>query len=102
MFFTGDIVVTCEYSPAQKSKYQFNGFLIAEIESANQRRVSQYWYSDWPDKGAPEDASSLFAMMEEIAMVQREQQTKSSGDAASPNPPGPILVHCSAGIGRTG
>lgn len=54
------------------------------------RIVTQYHFRDWPDHGVVSDFrhySSLHSMVERSAMK---------------NPKSPILVHCSAGVGRTG
>jgi len=50
--------------------------------------VVQLHYLGWPDRGAPNDAEPVRALV--------EQSMGLAGTA------GPLLVHCSAGIGRTG
>ncbi|KAM6165222.1 LOW QUALITY PROTEIN: receptor-type tyrosine-protein phosphatase V-like [Erethizon dorsatum] len=56
-----------------------------------QRRVKQLQFTTWPDHSIPEAPGSLLAFVE---LVQ-EQARATQGT-------GPILVHCSAGVGRTG
>ncbi|XP_060603508.1 receptor-type tyrosine-protein phosphatase alpha-like, partial [Ruditapes philippinarum] len=53
------------------------------------REIVQVHFTAWPDKGTPDDVTSL------IEFRQKVNSTKTKLD-------GPILVHCSAGIGRTG
>ncbi|KAM5237789.1 receptor-type tyrosine-protein phosphatase V-like [Ctenodactylus gundi] len=57
----------------------------------NQRRVKQLQFTTWPDHSIPEAPGSLLAFVE---LVQ-EQARAAQGTR-------PILVHCSAGVGRTG
>ncbi len=49
-------------------------------------RVKQYQYTGWPDFGAPENTVPILQLCREVAK---------SG-------PRRLLVHCSAGVGRTG
>lgn len=51
------------------------------------RKVTQYQYIAWPDHGVPHNPFGLALMVSAI----REQEAD-----------GPTIVHCSAGIGRTG
>ncbi|XP_064596704.1 multiple epidermal growth factor-like domains protein 6 [Liolophura sinensis] len=53
------------------------------------RTITQFHYLDWPDHAAPRDTSGIIALREKI--------NKSHSDHH-----GPIIVHCSAGVGRTG
>lgn len=53
--------------------------------------VYQYHFTDWPDHGAPDDPGAILGLLNEI-------HTKH--DSCGRN--APIVVHCSAGIGRTG
>ncbi|KAK0077944.1 hypothetical protein PV325_003254 [Microctonus aethiopoides] len=65
-----------------------DGFTIRDIELINggeRRRITHYWYDSWPDHAVPQAADSLVSLAAEINTL-----------------PGPVVVHCSAGIGRTG
>ncbi|XP_062339421.1 receptor-type tyrosine-protein phosphatase R [Osmerus eperlanus] len=53
--------------------------------------VKHYWYTSWPDHKTPDSAQPLLQLMADV-----EQDRQASGSA------GPVIVHCSAGIGRTG
>ncbi|KAL1301779.1 hypothetical protein AAFC00_005975 [Neodothiora populina] len=65
------------------------------------REITQLQYSSWPDFGAPAHPSHLLGLVEQCDAVVRKSTSKGHAD---PDPPKsrPILVHCSAGCGRTG
>lgn len=56
-------------------------------------RVTHFELIDWPDHGVPKHAHGLTQMIEAIDQnhAQRDPQLET-----------PVLVHCSAGVGRTG
>ncbi|XP_033862960.3 tyrosine-protein phosphatase non-receptor type 18-like isoform X1 [Acipenser ruthenus] len=53
------------------------------------RTLSHFQYTAWPDHGIPSDCDRILDMMEDV-------HSRQGSDTA------PILVHCSAGCGRTG
>lgn len=60
------------------------------IQKGNEKRVvEQYHFTDWPDKGVPETCTSLLRFRKVClgAMSSHEK---------------PVVIHCSAGVGRTG
>merc|ERR1711871_1822486 len=61
-----------------------------EQSSESARRVLLYWYDTWPDMGVPSDVDGVTSMLKSIRLEH---------DGASSKP---WVVHCSAGIGRTG
>ncbi|GAB7357087.1 hypothetical protein MBLNU459_g7900t1 [Dothideomycetes sp. NU459] len=65
------------------------------------REVTQLQYSSWPDFGAPAHPAHLLGLVEQCDAVVRRTTSTSHNE---PDPPEarPILVHCSAGCGRTG
>lgn len=52
------------------------------------RKITQWQYKEWSDFAVPDDASALLSFMEAIRVTMPKR--------------GPTLVHCSAGVGRTG
>jgi tyrosine-protein phosphatase 2/3 len=68
---------------------------------ARMREITHLQYSDWPDFGAPAHPSHLLGLVEQTnAVVRSSHASSSSGPALEDSRP--ILVHCSAGCGRTG
>ncbi|KAI5778963.1 protein-tyrosine phosphatase-like protein [Geopyxis carbonaria] len=59
--------------------------------------VTQLQYSSWPDLGAPAHPSHVLGLIEHTESVVRSAL---SSDTSSTRRP--VLVHCSAGCGRTG
>uniref|UniRef100_A0A3B3WGQ5 protein-tyrosine-phosphatase n=1 Tax=Poecilia mexicana TaxID=48701 RepID=A0A3B3WGQ5_9TELE len=55
------------------------------------RYIWHYQYLSWPDHGVPNEPGGVLWFLEEVNCTQ-----------STIKDPGPIVVHCSAGIGRTG
>jgi protein tyrosine phosphatase len=65
------------------------------------REITQLQYSNWPDFGAPAHPAHLLGLVEQCDAVVRAARARSPSAPAAENSR-PILVHCSAGCGRTG
>ncbi|XP_063697300.1 tyrosine-protein phosphatase non-receptor type 9 isoform X2 [Culicoides brevitarsis] len=82
-------------------------YTVASLEIKNTktdetRHVSHWQFTSWPDYGVPASAMAMLNFLQQV----REQQAlmvKALGDTWAGHHRGPpIIVHCSAGIGRTG
>lgn len=62
---------------------------VTSVETKSSRTVTQFHYTQWPDHGVP-DPLSLVVFHKHVKRSVGKQNSL------------PILVHCSAGIGRTG
>lgn len=59
------------------------------------RTVSHVQYTAWPDHGVPPEISGVLHLLQTTNQSLREAKER-AGDY------GPMVVHCSAGVGRTG
>lgn len=79
--------------------YATTGLKVKHLLSGQERTVWHLQYTDWPEQGCPEYVQGFISYLEEIQSVRRH--TNSMLDTSkSLNPP--VVVHCSAGVGRTG
>ncbi|XP_028848692.1 tyrosine-protein phosphatase non-receptor type 21 isoform X2 [Denticeps clupeoides] len=78
--------------------YATTGLKIKHLLTGQERTVWHLQYTDWPDHGCPEDFKGFLSYLEEIQSVRRH--TNSTSDPKNTNLP--VLVHCSAGVGRAG
>ncbi|EFP07632.1 hypothetical protein GCK72_006152 [Caenorhabditis remanei] len=63
------------------------------------REIRQLQYLTWPDHGCPLHPYAVLNFLED---VDREYDYFNAQPVTATLPQGPIVVHCSAGIGRTG
>nr|XP_030720809.1 tyrosine-protein phosphatase non-receptor type 5 isoform X1 [Globicephala melas] len=66
--------------------------LIALRSGTEERGLKHYWFTSWPDQKTPDRAPPLLHLVQEV-----EEAAQQEGPRCAP-----IVVHCSAGIGRTG
>ncbi|XP_076285641.1 uncharacterized protein LOC143211668 isoform X2 [Lasioglossum baleicum] len=83
----GDFQVTLKKRET-KEKYAISTLHLKNLENNTFREVYHIWYL-WPINGAQSDGAGLIAVLLEARALQR-------------GGPGPIVVHCSPGTGRTG
>ncbi|XP_041436655.1 receptor-type tyrosine-protein phosphatase kappa isoform X3 [Xenopus laevis] len=84
----GDIRVSVE-STSQTGAFISRSFTLQKVGDSAQRTVEHLHYLQWPDHGVPSKPSGLLQLMDQM------NKCKLPGS-------GPVIVHCSAGIGRTG
>ncbi|TRY56812.1 hypothetical protein DNTS_004086 [Danionella cerebrum] len=77
--------------------FQISHLELLNIETEESRKVFHFFYKSWPDYDVPKSASSL---LDFCAQVNKKQESLLEMLSEGTQPP--MVVHCSAGIGRTG
>nr|KAF6486842.1 protein tyrosine phosphatase non-receptor type 3 [Rousettus aegyptiacus] len=68
--------------------YVFREMLVTNTETGEEHTVTHLQYVAWPDHGVPDDSSDFLEFVNYVKSLRVDAE--------------PVLVHCSAGIGRTG
>ncbi|XP_032826470.1 receptor-type tyrosine-protein phosphatase delta isoform X28 [Petromyzon marinus] len=71
------------------ASYAVRTFTLHKNGSNEKREVRQFQFTAWPDHGVPEYPTPFLAFLRRVK-------------ACNPSDAGPMVVHCSAGVGRTG
>ncbi|XP_077379821.1 receptor-type tyrosine-protein phosphatase F isoform X14 [Festucalex cinctus] len=69
--------------------YSVRTFALYKNGSSEKRELRQFQFMAWPDHGVPEYPTPILAFLRRVK-------------ACNPPDAGPMVVHCSAGVGRTG
>ncbi|XP_028829981.1 receptor-type tyrosine-protein phosphatase delta isoform X28 [Denticeps clupeoides] len=69
--------------------YCVRTFSLYKNGSSEKREVRQFQFTAWPDHGVPEHPTPFLSFLRRVK-------------ACNPPDAGPMIVHCSAGVGRTG
>ncbi|KAM4739996.1 protein tyrosine phosphatase receptor type Fa, partial [Anableps anableps] len=77
-----------EYNMPQ---YILREFKVTDARDGQSRTIRQFQYTDWPEQGVPKTGEAF------IDFIGQVHKTKDQFGQD-----GPITVHCSAGVGRTG
>uniref|UniRef100_H3AFE4 protein-tyrosine-phosphatase n=2 Tax=Latimeria chalumnae TaxID=7897 RepID=H3AFE4_LATCH len=95
-----------EYWPEERVIYEGIEIIVDQVIHADdyrlrhitlksgeeERKLKHYWYTSWPDQKTPDNAPPLLQLVQEV-----EEARQCAEENA-----GPMIIHCSAGIGRTG
>ncbi|EYC40381.1 hypothetical protein Y032_0616g694 [Ancylostoma ceylanicum] len=84
----GDFVIECTYRmPIPDGDGATCGTLEVTHKGGKKEKIEHIWYENWADHAAPDNFRAAFDLIQ-IARTKRQNS--------------PVVVHCSAGVGRTG
>uniref|UniRef100_A0A670ZMM9 protein-tyrosine-phosphatase n=1 Tax=Pseudonaja textilis TaxID=8673 RepID=A0A670ZMM9_PSETE len=84
----GDIKIT-QVKSETLAEYVVRTFALERRGYSARHEVKQFHFTSWPEHGVPYHATGLLAFIRRVK-------------ASTPPDAGPIVIHCSAGTGRTG
>ncbi|KAL8615564.1 hypothetical protein ACOMHN_016141 [Nucella lapillus] len=84
----GALQITC-VKEEETPSFAFRDFNLTHVETSEERHIRHMQYIAWPDHGVPDDPSDFLHFVIKVRQARAAMVE-------------PTVVHCSAGIGRTG
>ncbi|XP_059489517.1 tyrosine-protein phosphatase Lar-like isoform X2 [Neocloeon triangulifer] len=84
----GNITVTIN-DVQELATYSIRTFQVAKAGVPERREIRQFQFTAWPDHGVPDHSAPFLLFLRRVRNL-------------TPTECGPMVVHCSAGVGRTG
>ena len=72
--------------------FKQDGYVLSKLrvrQKGEERIIHHYWFDSWPDHGVPKNLTTVWNMLKAVRNFSNSSEH-------------PWVVHCSAGIGRTG
>ncbi|XP_078490769.1 receptor-type tyrosine-protein phosphatase epsilon [Ciona intestinalis] len=91
-YWPGEKEIYGDYDVTLVEEKNRNFFVVRRFQIKHgdvERSVTQFHYISWPDFGVPSNAAHLLKFRRRVC-------------SSNPCDAGPIVIHCSAGVGRTG
>ncbi|KAM9560540.1 receptor-type tyrosine-protein phosphatase H-like isoform 1-T1 [Salvelinus alpinus] len=86
----GDLLVTVR-SEKRVTNWTLREFVVKSRDTSEEHPVKHFHFTAWPDHGVPEGTEALIQFR---GLVRQHIESQENS--------GPTVVHCSAGVGRTG
>ncbi|XP_071476634.1 receptor-type tyrosine-protein phosphatase alpha-like isoform X1 [Diadema antillarum] len=86
----GKLLVTMD-NVQQTAEYVIRSLVLQEDGKDNQRSITQFHFLGWPDHGQPDYPSPMLCLIKRVRHLTSKINKRAN-----------IVVHCSAGVGRTG
>uniref|UniRef100_A0AAR2K294 protein-tyrosine-phosphatase n=1 Tax=Pygocentrus nattereri TaxID=42514 RepID=A0AAR2K294_PYGNA len=83
-----DYLQVCCHSEECNLAYVTRELTLKNTQLGQKRSITHLQYVAWPDHGVPEESSDFLDFVQTVRSKRRDTE--------------PLMVHCSAGIGRTG
>ncbi|XP_067673179.1 receptor-type tyrosine-protein phosphatase epsilon-like [Haliotis asinina] len=83
----GDLTIGLE-TTMTRTDYTIRKLTVNNARESETRRVTHFQFLTWPDHGVP-SAPALVSFWKRVKQLDRAEE-------------GPLVIHCSAGVGRTG
>eukprot|EP00051_Salpingoeca_urceolata_P021243 m.330451 g.330451 ORF g.330451 m.330451 type:complete len:1629 (+) comp19763_c0_seq7:586-5472(+) len=85
----GDFSVSLD-DEQQHDSFAVRRFAVTHLPTARSRQIAHAHFTGWPDHGVPKDSDHFLAFVEHVQRIKAETLQNT------------VVLHCSAGIGRTG
>jgi len=96
----GDFLVVNENEYIYNDLY-INEFILINTTNDKKRKIYFFKYIGWPDMGVPENIKAIKRILNKMDRIYEKIKQEYMNEKIQ-HTIGPVVVHCSAGLGRTG